>query len=363
MDAFEEPTVDADGDAKSPAGGVLYAGGQGSGDVPAEGTPPLSPSDTHFVLTSMPADPGLTSPRGKLEAGADADEDLDADEYTKHTRYATQLIEKGCRVAKYSDKKGDRAIRSLRLEAGCGEIMWTKTGGIAASTTRLKVSEIESVRHGCTTPALQERSKEHKSWDPAWRCFSLVARSGDRTYDFTVMQDSDVVFTILGLQSAVRGAKGYTCQKLEQQIRDMKIAAGVKVEKKKGKRPLRKAQSARVVSAGGGAEMQDSRSSLPMAPLGEAPAAAAEQKPLGQRLSSSQAELEQQLEAMREALGAEVTLRESVQAENVSLKGVIEQLQGQLASLPERSASSSPAREDASPKKMAKMKSTDQEDV
>jgi hypothetical protein len=58
-----------------------------------------------------------------------------------------------------------------------------------------------------------------------------------------------------------------------------------------------------------------------------------------------------------------VARRESVQAENVSLKGVIEQLQGQLASLPERSASSSPVREDASPEKMAKMKSTDQEDV
>lgn len=321
----------------------------GSGDFP-EGTPPPSPADAHFVVTSMPTDPGLTSPKGRLEAGADANEDLDADEYVKHTRYATQLIEKGCRVAKYSEKKGDRAVRSLRLEAGCGEIVWTKTGGIASSTTRIKVSEIESVRLGCTTAVLQERSKEQKSWDPAWRCFSLVGRNGaeGRTYDFAIMQDSDVVFTILGLQSAVRGAKGYTTKKLEQQIRDMKIAAGVKVEKK-GNRPLRKAQSARVVSDAGASETGRASSPAALAPLGEA---AAEHKPLGQ---SSQAELERQLETMRRALDAEVALRKAAEAENASLKGVIEQLQGQLAR--------SPVREDASPKSMAKMKSTDQEDV
>lgn len=61
-----------------------------------------------------------------------------------------------------------------------------------------------------------------KGWDPEWRCFSLVLK--DRTVDFACLDESDTIACILGLQSAVRGPKGYTLLELRRHINRIKAA-------------------------------------------------------------------------------------------------------------------------------------------
>ena len=63
---------------------------------PSEGTPP---NGTYAY--AAPA---------KQHEQCSVDDDLDADEFVRHTQFATALIDSGCRVAKYSDKKGEWAV-------------------------------------------------------------------------------------------------------------------------------------------------------------------------------------------------------------------------------------------------------------
>lgn len=170
----------------------------------------------------------------------------------------------------------------------------------------VKVNEIGNIQLGCNTSVLQLRSDEQKSWDPPWRCFSLIARDGTRSYDFAVINDSEVVRCFLGLQSAVRGAKGYSVAALKEQIVAMKQAAGVALSKKP--KP-RRAQSARVLSSVSRVASSDEVAATDTV--------------------DTALPKEQELVDLRAALVAETALREQVQAENIQLKAVIEQMHTQ----------------------------------
>ena len=63
----------------------------------SEGTPPNAAAGTNVYAPA--------------KQQCSVDDDLDADEFVRHTQFATALIDSGCRVAKYSDKKGERAVR------------------------------------------------------------------------------------------------------------------------------------------------------------------------------------------------------------------------------------------------------------
>ena len=134
----------------------------------------------------------------------------------------------------------------------------------------------------------------------------MIAWDGTRSYDFVVINDSEVVRCFLGLQSAVRGAKGYSVAALKEQIVAMKQAAGVALSKKP--KP-RRAQSARVLSSVSRVASSD-----------EVAATDTVDKALPK---------EQELVDLRAALVAETALREQVQAENIQLKAVIEQMHTQ----------------------------------
>jgi len=165
---------------------------------------------------------------------------LSAEEALEHADLCKKLMEKDCRVVKYSTKKGERAMRSLSVNHNRTEIVWKKTSSAGSrGTTSLKVAECTGIRFGVTTQVLRDRSLEQQKWDPAWRCFSLIADG--RTFDFAVQQqgavreakeavhkspEDAVINCILGLQSVVRGANGYNRERLLSMIAIMKKEAG-----------------------------------------------------------------------------------------------------------------------------------------
>ena len=101
------------------------------------------------------------------------------------------------------------------------DIMWSKDSlGGGGRGTKLKIRTVTGLRFGITTVVLRDRPVELKRWDPECRCFSLIL-SG-RSVDFACMDTEDTIACILGLQSAVRGAKGYTQADLAQRIEAIK---------------------------------------------------------------------------------------------------------------------------------------------
>jgi hypothetical protein len=144
--------------------------------------------------------------------------ELDADEYTAHVEFQEKLVKPGFKVVKYSLKKGKREVRRLKLSKNRSEIMWQKDS-LGGSSTKLSVREVSGVRFGITTVVLRDRIPEHKRWDPEHRCFSLIC--GSRCFDFACMDEADTTACVLALQSAIRGARGYTRGVLAGHIQQM----------------------------------------------------------------------------------------------------------------------------------------------